>query len=232
MSDNGPRRSDAVIVDAIRTPVGRRRGRLAEWHPVDLSAHVIAALVARNDLDPGAIDDVIWGCLDQVDEQAANVARLSALAAGFPESVPGVTVDRQCGSSQQALHFAAQGVQAGAYDLVVASGVESMSTIPIGSQTLGRDVQGTGVRARYADGLVPQGISAQLIAQRYGLSRAQLDEFALASHQKAARAWHEGWFAGEVAPVKTTADGTVFATDESVRPGTTLDALAGLAPAF
>src|SRR5919206_4500516 len=133
MSDNGPRRSDAVIVDAIRTPVGRRRGRLAEWHPVDLSAHVIAALVARNDLDPGAVDDVIWGCLDQVDEQAANVARLSALAAGLPESVPGVTVDRQCGSSQQAVHFAAQAVLSGTADLIVAGGVQNMSMIPIAS---------------------------------------------------------------------------------------------------
>jgi acetyl-CoA acyltransferase len=225
---------DAVIVDAVRTPVakGKATGGLAGVHPVDLHAHALRSLVERTGIDPARIDDVIGGAVGQVGEQSGNTTRWAALAAGFPESVPGVTVDRQCGSSQQALHFAAQGVQAGAYDLVVASGVESMSTIPIGSQTLGRDVQGTGVRARYADGLVPQGISAELIAQRYGLSRAQLDEFALASHQKAARAWHEGWFAGEVAPVKTTADGTVFATDESVRPGTTLDALAGLAPAF
>jgi acetyl-CoA acyltransferase len=228
---------DAVIVDAVRTPVakGKPTGGLAGVHPVDLHAHALRSLVERTGIDPARIDDVIGGAVGQVGEQSGNTTRWAALAAGFGESVPGVTVDRQCGSSQQALHFAAQGVQAGAYDLVVASGVESMSTIPIGSQTLGRDVQGPQVRERYdgaGRGLVPQGISAELIAQRHGLSRTQLDEFALASHQKAARAWREGWFAGEVAPVKTTADGTVFATDESVRPGTTLDALAGLAPAF
>ena len=228
---------DAVIVDAVRTPVakGKPTGGLAGVHPVDLHAHALRSLVERTGIDPARIDDVIGGAVGQVGEQSGNTTRWAALAAGFPESVPGVTVDRQCGSSQQALHFAAQGVQAGAYDLVVASGVESMSTIPIGSQTLGRDVQGPQVRERYdgaGRGLVPQGISAELIAQRYGLSRTQLDEFSLASHQKAAQAWREGWFAGEVAPVKTTADGTVFATDESVRPGTTLDALAGLAPAF
>jgi acetyl-CoA acyltransferase len=228
---------DAVIIDAVRTPVGKGKpnGALAGIHPVDLHAHAIRTLVERTGIDPALIDDVISGTVGQIGEQSSNTARWAALAAGLPESVPAVTVDRQCGSSQQAVHFAAQGVMSGAYDLVIASGVESMSRVPIGSQANGKDFLGSGVAARYPEGLVPQGISAELIAQRWGLSRTQLDEFAARSHQRAAAAWAEGRFAAEVAPVKSTAaDGSVsqLDTDESVRPSTTVEVLAGLRPAF
>ncbi|MEJ2885029.1 thiolase family protein [Actinomycetospora aeridis] len=232
---------DAVIVDAVRTPLakGKPGGAYSGVHPVELHAHVLRALVDRTGLDPAEVDDVVGGAVEQVGEQSGNTTRFAALAAGFPESVPGVTVDRQCGSSQQALSFAAQGVVAGAYDIAIASGVESMSRVPIGSQTLvdgvRQDVAGPSVGARYAPGLVPQGVSAELIARRWGFSRAQLDEFALASHRKAATAWAEGRFAAEVAPLKAPrADGTVgqLEVDETVRPGTTPDALAGLRPAF
>ncbi|HWN26882.1 MAG TPA: thiolase family protein, partial [Actinomycetospora sp.] len=202
-------------------------------------AHVLRALVDRTGLDPAEVDDVVGGAVGQVGEQSGNTTRFAALAAGFPESVPGVTVDRQCGSSQQALSFAAQGVVAGAYDIAIASGVESMSHIPIGSQTVvdgvRQDVAGPSVAGRYAPGLVPQGVSAELIARRWGLSRSRLDEFALASHQNAAAAWADGRFAAEVAPLKSPrADGSVerLETDETIRPGTTAEALAGLHPAF
>ncbi|WP_433786263.1 thiolase family protein [Actinomycetospora sp. CA-101289] len=232
---------DAVIVDAVRTPLakGKPGGAYAQVHPVELHAHVLRALVDRTGLDPAEVDDVIGGAVGQVGEQSGNTTRFAALAAGFPESVPGVTVDRQCGSSQQALSFAAQGVAAGAYDIAIASGVESMSRIPIGSQTVvdgvRQDVAGPSVAGRYAPGLVPQGVSAELIARRWGLSRTQLDEFALASHQKAAAAWADGRFAAEVAPLKSArADGSLerLETDETIRPGTTAEALAGLRPAF
>jgi acetyl-CoA acyltransferase len=233
---------DAVIVDAVRTPVGKGKpgGAYAEVHPVELHAHVLRRLVERvPGLEPGEVDDVIGGAVGQVGEQSGNTTRFAALAAGFPESVPGVTVDRQCGSSQQALSFAAQGVVAGGYDIAIASGVESMSRIRIGSQTevggVAQDVTGPSVRDRYTPGLIPQGVSAELIARRWGLGRAQLDEFALSSHQKAAAAWADGRFAGEVVPLKTTrADGTVvqLETDETIRPATTLDALAGLKTPF
>ncbi|MCD2194676.1 thiolase family protein [Actinomycetospora endophytica] len=233
---------DAVIVDAVRTPVGKGKpgGAYAEVHPVELHAHALRSLVERvPGLEPGEVDDVIGGAVGQVGEQSGNTTRFAALAAGFPESVPGVTVDRQCGSSQQALTFAAQGVVAGGYDIAIASGVESMSRIRIGSQTevngVAQDVAGPSVRERYAPGLIPQGVSAELIARRWGLSRTQADEFALASHQKAAAAWREGRFAAEVAPLKTTrADGTIaqLETDETIRPGTTPDALAGLKTPF
>ena len=223
---------DAVIVEAVRTPVakGKPGGAYAEIHPVDLHAHVLRAVTARLDgLDPAEIDDVIGGTVGQVGEQSTNNTRLAVLAAGFPESVPGTTVDRQCGSSQQALSFAAQGVVAGAYDIVVASGVESMSRVPIGSSALvdgGRAfVGGPAVAARYG-GLIPQGISAELIARRWGLSRTQLDEFAATSHQRAAEAWKQGWFAGQVAPLAG------LEVDETIRPGTTVETLAGLRPAF
>src|SRR2546430_5086913 len=167
---------EAVIVDAVRTPLGRGKqtGGLFPVHAVDLAARPLAALVERTGIDPGAIEDVIMGCVSQVGEQGVNVGRNAALAAGFPETVCGTSVDRQCGSSQQALHFAAQGVIAGAYDIVIAAGVESMSRVPIGSQFAGKDFAGTNVQARYDGALVPQGISAELIAQRWGLSRAQL----------------------------------------------------------
>ena len=228
---------DAVIVDAVRTPVGKGKpgGALHGVHPVDLHAHAIRALVERTGIDPNLIDDVISGVVGQVGEQSANNARWAALAAGLPESVPATTVDRQCGSSQQAIHFAAQGVIAGAYDVVIASGLESMSRVPMGSQTVGRDPFGPSVAARYPEGLVPQGISAELIAQKWNLSRERLDAFAAESHHRAATAWAEGRFASEVVSLKAPgADGELrqVTTDESVRPGTSVEVLAGLKPAF
>jgi acetyl-CoA acyltransferase len=233
---------DAVIVEAVRTPLGKGKpgGAYADVHPVELHAHAIRSLVERVDgLDPARIDDVIGGAVGQVGEQSVNTTRSAALAAGLPESVPGVTVDRQCGSSQQAISFAAQGVISGAYDIVIASGVESMSRIPIGSQARldGRwvDVYGPTITARYPGGLIPQGVSAELIARRWGLSRQELDEYAYTSHQRAAAAWRAGRFEHEVAPLKVThADGTVSSLDidQTIRPGTTLDALAGLPTPF
>jgi acetyl-CoA acyltransferase len=229
---------DAVIVDAVRTPIGKGKptGSLAPVHPVDLLAHSLRALAERTAIDPALIDDVIGGCVDQVGEQAANTTRWAVLAAGFPEIVPAATVDRQCGSSQQAVHFAAQGILAGAYDIVIACGVESMSRVPMGSDVLpGSDPFGPGFADRYPDGLVPQGISAELIAAKWHLSRAELDEFSAASHQRAAAAQAAGLFAGELTPVPVTSqDGTtrVVDTDEGIRPATTAEVLAGLRPAF
>jgi acetyl-CoA acyltransferase len=229
--------ADAVIVDAVRTPTGKGKpgGQLSGLHPVDLHAIAIRALLDRTGIDAAAVDDVISGAVGQIGEQSANTARWAALAAGLPESVPAVTVDRQCGSSQQAIHFAAQGVISGAYDVVIASGIESMSHVPIGSQTAGRDPFGGGVAARYPQGLIPQGISAELIASKWELSRARLDEFALTSHQRAAAGWRDGRFATETVPVKTEGPGGTAveaAADESVRPDTTMQALAALRPAF
>jgi len=223
---------DAVIVDAVRTPIGKGKpgGALSGVHPVDLHAHAIRSLIERTGIDPALVDDVISGAVGQIGEQSGNTARWAALSAGLPESVPAVTVDRQCGSSQQAIHFAAQGVIAGAYDVVIASGIESMSRIPIGSQAAGQDFLGPGVAARYPEGLVPQGISAELIAQRWNLSREQLDAFAAKSHRRAATAWAEGRFAGEVAPIKV--DAVEVNGDETIRPNTTPEVLAGLRPAF
>ncbi|NYI46592.1 acetyl-CoA acyltransferase [Nocardioides aromaticivorans] len=220
--------SAAVIVDAVRTPLakGKPGGAYADIHPVDLHAAALRALVDRTGFDPAVIDDVISGAVGQVGEQAGNTARWALLAAGYPESVPGVTVDRQCGSSQQALHFAAQGVIAGAYDVAVASGVESMSRIPIGSQFQGKDFFGPQVGARYGGGLVPQGISAELIAQKWDLSRAQLDEYSAMSHERAARAWKDGLLDSQVTFVND------LRTDETIRPGTSVETLAGLRPAF
>jgi acetyl-CoA acyltransferase len=221
---------EAVIVDAVRTPIGRGKagkGALNPIHPVDLLAHSLRELVARTGIDPERIDDVIGGCVDQVGEQAMNTTRYAVLAAGLPESVPATTVDRQCGSSQQAVHFAAQGVMAGAYDVVIACGVESMSRVPMWSNVpAGADPFGPGVAARYPDGLVPQGISAELIAAKWELPRSDLDRFALESHRRAAAATEAGLFVEEIVPI----DGVE--TDESIRPGTTLEALAGLKPAF
>ncbi|WP_433442687.1 thiolase family protein [Nonomuraea sp. CA-141351] len=216
---------DAVIVQAVRTPIGKGKagGGLSGIHPVDLLAHTLRALIERSGVDPSLVDDVIGGCVDQVGEQAMNTTRNAWLAAGFPESVPAVTVDRQCGSSQQAVHFAAQGVMAGAYDLVVACGVESMSRVPMWSNVPpGADPFGPAMAARFPEGLVPQGISAELIAAKWSLSREQLDAFSADSHRKAAAAS----FAGELAPIAG------LDRDESVRPSTTPEILAGLKPAF
>ena len=229
--------NDAVIIDAVRTPTGKGKpsGVLAGLHPVDLHAHAIRSLLERTGIDTAAVSDVISGAVSQVGEQSGNTARWAALAAGLPESVPAVTVDRQCGSSQQAIHFAAQGVMSGAYDVVIASGVESMSRVPMFSNAAGADPVGPGVAARYPGGLVPQGISAELVAAKWGLSRSQLDEFAVASHHRAARAWRDGRFDAEVVPVRAQgADGVLVEalSDEPVRPGTSLETLGGLKPAF
>jgi len=227
----------AVIVDAVRTPQGRRNGALKDVHPVDLAALTLDALVQRNDLDPDVVEDVIMGCVMQVGDQAVNVGRNAALAAGFPESVVGTTIDRQCGSSQQAAHFAAQGVIAGAYDVVIAAGVESMTRVPMGESIKPGSLPfGPKVLSRYQErgGLVPQGISAELIAEKWNISREDNDRFALESHLRAARATEEGRFEREIVPVEVTGeDGTrLFDRDEGIRPDTSLEKLAGLKPAF
>jgi acetyl-CoA acyltransferase len=227
---------EAVIVDAVRTPVGRRNGRLKDWHPVDLMAQVLAALVQRTGIDAGTIDDVIVGCVSQVGEQGLNVGRNAALAAGFPETVPGTTVDRQCGSSQQAIHFAAQGVISGAYDIVIAGGVESMTRVPMGSTSQGPGAPfGPLMVERYHHGLVHQGISADLVAQKWELSREQLDAFSLESHRRAAQATAEGRFSSQILPIEVkNEDGTtsLFTQDEGIRTDTSLEKLASLKPAF
>ena len=225
----------AVIVDAIRTPLGRRNGKLKDWHPVDLAAETLKALQDRNDLDPSVVDDVVMGCVMQVGEQAANVARNAVLAAGWPESVPGTTIDRQCGSSQQAAHFAAQGVIAGAYDVVVAAGVEVMSRVPMGASMIDGKYGfpfGPKVGARYADqgGLVPQGISAELIADQWDLSREDLDRYGVRSQEFARRATNEGRFEREILPV-LGADGEMMSVDEGLRD-TTMESLGNLKPSF
>ncbi len=220
---------DAVIVEAVRTPVGKRNGGLASVHPTDLSAHVLRALAERAGVDPILVDDVIWGCVSQVGEQTCDIARNAVLGAGWPESVPGTTVDRQCGSSQQAVHFAAAGLIAGHYDVVVAGGVESMSRVPMGSSIAGQDPLGAGFAARY--GVFPdQGTGAELIARQWGLSRTELDEFALRSHELAATAQDDGRFDGQIVAVETEA-GPVT-TDEGIRRGGTVEKLGSLKPAF
>ncbi len=220
---------DAVIVEAARTPTGKRNGGLAGVHPADLSAYVLQALAERSGIDPGLVDDVVWGCVSQVGEQTFDIARTAVLSAGWPESVPGTTVDRQCGSSQQAVHFAAAGLIAGQYDVVVAGGVESMSRVPMGS-TFTASPLGARYVQRYGDTLPNQGVGAEMIVDQWGLSRTQLDEFALASHEKAGAAIDEGRFAAQIVPIETS-EGLVD-TDEGVRRGGTLDKLAGLKPAF
>ncbi|MCW2946878.1 MAG: fadA [Actinoallomurus sp.] len=222
---------DAVIVEAVRTPVGKRNGGLSRVHPVNLSAHVLTALMERAGVDPSVVDDVIWGCVSQVGEQAFDIARTAVLAAGWPESVTGVTVDRQCGSSQQAMHFAAAGLVAGHYDVVVAGGVESMSRVPMGSSSQGQDWSGDRFLARYDNVTPNQGIGAEMIVERWGFSRTQLDEFSLSSHEKAAAAQDEGRFDAQIVPV-TLDDGTVVAKDEGVRRGGTLESLAKLKTVF
>ncbi|BFU47895.1 acetyl-CoA C-acyltransferase [Krasilnikovia sp. MM14-A1004] len=217
---------DAVIVGAVRTPVGRRNGGLSETHPVDLSAHVLRALAERGGFDPADVEDVVWGCVSQVGEQSWNVARNAVLAAGWPESVPGTTLDRQCGSSQQALHFAAATVLSGQADLVVAGGVESMSRVPMGSSALDADPYGPAVRARYGVDGFNQGVGAEMMAARWGFSRTQLDEYALASHAAAAKAQDAGQFDVEIVPVGEVA------RDEGIRRDTTLAKLAALKTPF
>jgi acetyl-CoA acyltransferase len=236
---------NAVIVDAVRTAGGKRFGKLSGWHPADLAAEVLKALAERNNLDPALIDDVIMGCVMQVGDQGLNIGRNAVLAAGFPESVPATSVDRQCGSSQQSAHFAAQGVISGAYDIAIAAGVEVMSTTPMGaSVTPGSMPFGPSVMARYAPvgGLVGQGISAELIADKWGLSREDLDAFGAESQRRAEQATKEGRFENEIIAVKSKVKdretGKLIETDEMVtadegiRPGTTVETLAKLKPAF
>ncbi|WIX75646.1 thiolase family protein [Amycolatopsis carbonis] len=224
--------TNAVIVDAVRTPSGKGKpgGQLSGLHPTDLLSGVLRALVERNGLDPVLIDDVIVGCVGQAGEQAMNIGRNAVLGAGLPESIPATTIDRQCGSSQQAAHFAAQGVIAGAYDIVIACGVESMSRVPMGTATLGADAFGPGVAARYPEGLVNQGVAAEIIAGRWKLDRAALDEFSARSHTRAAATAAAGGFDNEIVPI--TAENVTATTDETVRATTTVDGLAGLKPAF
>ncbi|MFJ6852363.1 thiolase family protein [Streptomyces sp. NPDC091271] len=222
---------DAVIVEAVRTPVGRRNGGLSSVHPVDLSAYVLQALAERSGIDPAQVDDVIWGCVAQVREQALNIGRNAVLSAGWPDSVPATSIDRQCGSSQQSVHFAAAGLISGQYDVAVAGGVESMSRIPMGTSVGDADGMGPGFLKRYGIASANQGVGAEMIAERWGLSRSQLDEFALGSHAKAAAAVDAGRFTGQITPV-TLPDGTVVDTDEGIRRGGTLESLANLKPAF
>jgi acetyl-CoA acyltransferase len=217
---------DAVIVGAVRTPVGRRGGGLSGVHPVDLSAHVLRSLAERTGIDPGHVEDVIWGCVSQVGEQSWNIGRNAVLAAGWPESVPGTTLDRQCGSSQQAVHFAAATVLSGQADLVVAGGVESMSRVPMGSSAMGQDPYGLAVRERYSVSEFNQGVAAELVAARWGFSRTQLDEYSMASHAKAAKAQDAGEFDAEIAPLGEAKQ------DEGIRRDTTLEKLGALKTPF
>jgi acetyl-CoA acyltransferase len=226
----------AVIVDAIRTPLGRRNGKLKDVHPVDLVAHVLQAVVERNGVDPALVEDVIMGCVMQVGEQGINVARNAALAAGFPETTVGTTIDRQCGSSQQAAHFAAQGVIAGAYDVVIAAGVESMTRVPMGASVADGKYGlpfGPMMTGRYPN-LVPQGISAELIAEKWGITREQNDAFSVESHHRAARATAEGRFDREIleVTVPTESGDEVVNRDEGIRPDSSMETLAKLKPAF
>jgi acetyl-CoA acyltransferase len=226
----------AVIVDAIRTPLGRRNGKLKDVHPVDLVAHVLQTIVERNGVDPALVEDVIMGCVMQVGEQGINVGRNAALAAGFPETTVGTTIDRQCGSSQQAAHFAAQGVMAGAYDVVIAAGIESMTRVPMGASVADGKYGfpfGPMMTGRYPN-LVPQGISAELIAEKWGISREDNDRFSVQSHQRAAKAREEGRFDREILPitVPTESGDEVVSQDEGIRPDSSMETLAKLKPAF
>jgi acetyl-CoA acyltransferase len=226
----------AVIVDAVRTPTARRNGKYRDIHPVDLAAIPLKALVERNQLDPSLVEDVIMGCVSQTGEQGLNIGRNAALAAGFPEEVVGTTIDRQCGSSQQSAHFAAQGVMAGAYDVVIAAGIESMTRVPMGITAQ----QGPGmpfgplVLERYSHGLVPQGISAEMIAEKWGQTREELDQIGFESHQRAANATEEGRFESQIVPVavKTDTGDEIVERDEGIRYDTTMEKLATLQPAF
>jgi acetyl-CoA acyltransferase len=229
---------EAVIVDAVRTPIakGKPGGALSGWHPVDLLAEILQSLVQRTGVDPERLDDVITGCVSQVGEQAFNVGRNAVLAAGFPESVPATSIDRQCGSSQQALHFAAQGVLSGSYDIAIAAGVEVMSRVPMGSSIAGADPFGPRILERYEGGLVPQGISAELIAAKWDLSREDVDRYSAESHRRAAEASDDGRVESELLPVAIDRgegrSSETLARDEGIRPGTSVGSLAALEPAF
>ena len=223
---------EAYIIDAVRTPIGRKKGSLAHVHPADLGAHPIRELVKRTGIDPSQVEDVVWGCTETIGGQAGDIGRTAWLVAGLPEEVPGVTVDRQCGSSQQAVHFAAQGVMSGTQDLVVAGGSQAMNQIPIMAAMIAGAQYGfespfigaKGWDERYGDEEVSQIRSAEMIADKWGISRQAMEEFSLASHQRAQAAWDNGWFDSEVAPLEG------LARDETIRPGTTLEGLAGLNP--
>ena len=219
---------EAYIIDAVRTPIGRKKGSLAALHPADLGAHPIKALMTRTLIDPGAVDDVVWGCCDTIGPQAGDIGRTVWLVAGLPQHVPGTTIDRQCGSSQQALHFAAQGVMSGTQDLVVAGGSQAMNAIPISAAMLAAEPYGfsnpfntsPGWVARYGDGILNQISSAEMIADKWQISRAEMEVFALASHRRAQAATDNGWFANEIAPLGD------LSVDETIRPDTTLEGLA------
>ena len=223
---------EAYIIDAVRTPIGRKKGSLAHLHPADLGAHPIKALVERTGIDAGLVDDVVWGCCDTIGPQAGDIGRTAWLVAGMPEEVPGVTIDRQCGSSQQAVHFAAQGVMSGTQDLVVAGGSQAMNAIPISAAMFAGEPYGftspflgsRGWDARYGDEEVNQIRSAEMIADKWGITRDAMEAFSVASHQRAQAAWDAGWFAGEIAPLEG------LDRDETIRPGTTLEGLAALKP--
>ncbi|MET7473832.1 acetyl-CoA C-acyltransferase [Streptomyces sp. NPDC005648] len=221
---------EAVIVDAVRTPIGKRNGTLAPVHAADLSAEVLKALAQRTGIDPGSVDDVVWGCVTQIGDQSSNVGRFAVLAAGWPEHVPAVTVNRACGSSQQAVDQAAHAVMSGQYDLVVAGGVETMSRVPLGSHRTTGQPYGPAAVARYGGFEFSQGIGAELIAERWDFSRTRLDEFASASHARAAAAIDSGVFDDHIVPIDV--DGTKFTTDEGLRRGTSVEKLAGLKPSF
>jgi len=223
---------EAVIVEAVRTPVGKRNGGLSAMHAADLSALVLNALVERTGIDPAAVDDVVWGCVSQVGDQAGNIGRYSVLAAGWPQSVPGTTVNRACGSSQQALDFAVHAVVSGHQHLVVAGGVEVMSRVPLGSAKAGGEPYGPRVLERYQNFSFNQGISAELIAQKWGLTRDRLDAFAALSHERAAHAQDSGAFDDQIVSVRVDGDGTEFTRDEGIRRGTSVESLAKLKPAF
>ena len=223
--------AEAYIVGAVRTPVGKRNGGLSGMHAADLSAVVLNELLERSGIEPDVVDDVVWGCVSQVGDQSSNIGRYSVLAAGWPESIPGTTVNRACGSSQQALDFAVQAVMSGQQDVVVAGGVEVMSRVPLGAARATGMPYGPKVLQRYADSSFNQGISAEMIAAKWGFSRTRLDEYSATSHERAAAAQDAGAFDGQIVPVFTD-DGAVVTADEGVRRGTTVEKLAGLRPAF
>jgi acetyl-CoA acetyltransferase family protein len=225
---------ETVIVEAVRTPVGKRNGGLSTMHAADLSAIVLTELVERTGIDPDIIDDVVWGCVSQVGDQSSNIGRYAVLAAGWPERIPGTTINRACGSSQQALDFAAQAVMSGQQDVVVAGGVEVMSRVPLGSARASGQPYGPKVLARYDDFSFNQGLSAEMIAKKWGFSRTRLDEYSALSHERAAAAQDNGAFTDQIVPVFPTQgdDDAVVAADEGVRRGTTVEKLAGLKPAF